>query len=438
MWERRTILVSQAGASVRDSRCSVELTFLLPPTIVRLCRRGISLSLRTGAAAAPNADTSSRETMHRTLRLAHAVLGLSVAAIVGCGSSGTAPNTTPTGGLWIANNAYATMPDLSTGQLGTSGTATPAETLATKISGQSGLALDASGNMWMSAWNSDSVLMYSISARNAGGGTAPTAVIVNTALFGAGNIAFDAHGNLWIPVCQGTGEGQTGPTVVEYTSSQLSAAGSQAPAVSIAMSNTAACPWSVAFDGSGNMWVGDDNLATVREFSASQLTASGTPTPVNSIIPDPSDAMRYPATLAFDASGNLWVANDGPNTLLQYTAAQLTTGGALVPHVILTMPATPDIADPWGLAIGSNGSLWVSDADNELVYAFNSNQITATGTPTPSTTLAVSLTGSFEPQALLFDPHATAVGVAANRIINHPVKPAGAIRSMNPHRHHQF
>ena len=68
--------------------------------------------------------------MSNSFRLVHVALALSMAAIVGCGSS-TSPNNSPVGGLWIGNWNYGTMPELSTGQLATSGTVTPAETLAT-------------------------------------------------------------------------------------------------------------------------------------------------------------------------------------------------------------------------------------------------------------------------------------------------------------------
>ena len=127
----------------------------------------------------------------------------------------------------------------------------------------------------------------------------------------------------------------------------------------------------------------------------------------------------------FDGSGNLWVANDGPNTVVEYTPAQQTAAGAQTPNVLLTLPTSPFEADPWGLAFDTHGSLWISDADNDVVYEFTSAQIAATGTPVPTVTLNPNVAGGLTPQALLFDPHATAVGTAAARVGNHPSRAGG-------------
>lgn len=362
--------------------------------------------------------------MHKSLRLGHGALALSLAAVVGCNSHTYAPHQAPEGGLWAANNAFDSVPEFSTNQLGTSGTATAAQTLVTKGGDcPAGLALDAAHNMWLSDCDSDSLVMYSVSARNAGGTTAPTAVIVSSALSGAEDIAVDSHGNLWVANCDGQ-------NILEYSAAQLSAAGTQSPAVTISNSALAHyCPFGIAFDGSGNAWIGDDDNGQVTEYTAAQLASSGDKAPATTI----SGGLVGASGLAFDASGNLWAANDGGVTVVEYTTAQLAVGGSPTPDVILTLPNHPG---PWGLAFDTQGSLWVSDQFNEVILGLSSAQLGTTAAVTPSVTLGSTLQ-EFLPQQLLLDPYATAKGVAASRVGRHPIAPAGAVRPLSKNHHHQ-
>jgi sugar lactone lactonase YvrE len=331
------------------------------------------------------------------------------------------------GGLWLANNSNGTVPELASSQLRHSGRTVPAETLATKVSGPAGLALDASGNMWESSWKSDSLLMYTPAARNAFGGAPPSKVIVSTALQrvrhvggpisllrpGGESLAFDAHGNLWVPNC-GTG------TILEFTLSQLAAGGTQTPAVTIG--GAGGCPFALAFDTAGNVWVSDAGGSHISEFSAAQLRASASPIPIDTI-----GALGNTSGLAFDAKGNLWVASSSNRSVFEFTPAQQAAGGAPIPTVTVTMPIGALL---YGAAFDRRGSLWVSDVNNGIVYALTSSQL-ATSSPTPAVADTVSWGGSFQPEQLLFDPYVTAAGVSAARM-GHPVAPlARAVQNAN-------
>jgi sugar lactone lactonase YvrE len=351
---------------------------------------------------------------------------LSVAVVVGCNPNHIAePPESPEGGLWVANNSYDTIPEFSTNQLGTSGTATPAQTLKTKGGDcPAGLALEAGGNMWLSDCDSDSLVMYSPAARNAGGTTAPTAVIVSSALESAGaeNISFDSHGNLWVTVCNDTG-------IVEFSAAQVSAAGTQTPAVSITSRALGHfCPFGLTFDGSGNAWVGDDDKGLVVEYSAAQLASSGDKTPVTTIT---SAGLIHASGVAFDGSGNLWVSNEG-GTVVAYTPTQLIAGGSQTPNVTLTLPNEPD---PFGLAFDTHGTLWVSDVNNEVMLGLSSAQLATSASVTPSVTLGSTL-AEFLPEQPLLDPYATAKGVAASRVGGHRVAPLGGVRPLRKNHHH--
>jgi sugar lactone lactonase YvrE len=350
--------------------------------------------------------------------------------------AGAAANVTVTyalehrvGGLWVANN-NGTLPELASNQLRHSGKPVPAETLATAVSGPGGLALDASGNMWVSNFSRDTLLMYTPAARNAGGATPPSRVLQSTVLKGSGagaaQLAFDANGNLWVPSC-------SGGILVEFTAAQLAAGGTQTPFVTITGGGIVKCPFSLAFDGHGNVWVADAQRSHIVEYSAAQLAAGGTPTPVDTIGAN-SGSLHGPTGLAFDASGNLWVSNIPPtNSVVEYTPAQLAAGGAPPPQVIITMPSG---AYPFGIAFDKRGTLWVSDNNHGVMYGLTSAQLTATGAPTPAIADTVSVMSGFFPEQPLFDPYATAVGVSTARVRS-PAAPLARVRHTNtsPRRH---
>jgi sugar lactone lactonase YvrE len=329
------------------------------------------------------------------------------------------------GGMWVANNNYETLPELAANQLRSSGATVPAETLFTALSGPAGLALDANGNMWESSYGagSDSLLMYTPAARNAGGAPNASLVLVSSAIGDGENLAFDSHGNLWVADCHGF--------IREFTPTQLAAGGTQTPAVSISGGTILKCPWSIAFDASGNAWVADDDGDHIVEYSASQLTTSGTPTPVDT-LGSTNKSLYSTDGLAFDAHGNLWVSNDDTNSVVEFTPAQLAAGGAPAPNVTIWLPSS---ADPFGVAFDNRGTLWVSDDDNGIMYGLSASQLVASGTPTPAVADSVVLKGGFEPEQPLFDPYATAVGIAAARV-RPPVGSLGFVRRENPNHHH--
>jgi hypothetical protein len=95
-------------------------------------------------------------------------------------------------------------------------------------------------------------------------------------------------------------------TVVEFTASQLGASGSPTPAVTLSTTGTgnfAFEPTGLAFDASGNLWVASGNGALVVQFAASQLVVSGAPTPTVTLS---GSSLVGPIWLAFDPpSANL-------------------------------------------------------------------------------------------------------------------------------------
>jgi len=86
--------------------------------------------------------------------------------------------------------------------------------------------------------------------------------------------------------------------------------------------------------------------------------------------------------LAFDSTGNLWVADYFNNRVLKYPPANLVTGGAATVELghpaglaaFITQAAgvtsTTSLNEPAGLAFDSAGNLWIVDANNSRVLMY--------------------------------------------------------------------
>jgi secreted PhoX family phosphatase len=143
-------------------------------------------------------------------------------------------------------------------------------------------------------------------------------------------------------------------------------------------------PNSIAFDSSGNLWVADGHrvLKYAAPFATHEAASLviGQNTFTNSSIATTSTGLNTPGGLAFDSSGNLWVSDKLNNRVLEYTtpfstfeAASLVIGqpnftsSATTP---VTQPTATSLNQPTGLAFDSSGNLWVADWSDGRVLQY--------------------------------------------------------------------
>lgn len=303
------------------------------------------------------------------------------------------------GGLWMANFEGGPITELSAAQLaaGTSGAATTA--IGVGGAPLSGIAFDANGNLWVTKFASDTILEFPAAKLGASGTPSPGVVLTGSAITEPAGLAFDGNGNLWVA------SAATG-TAAEFSANQLTSSGSPAPAVVI---STPVDPFGVAFDASGDLWV--VAAGGLVEFTPNQLNASGSPTPTITIGDDGSSSLNSPLGMAIDAAGNIWVANGNspPFSVVEYSTSQLTASGTPVPAVILS-PNGSSIDGPGGLAFDASGNLWVANIIGASpLVEFAGSQIVMTGTPAP--TITVTSSSLVGPWGLAFNPHASALPV---------------------------
>jgi sugar lactone lactonase YvrE len=220
--------------------------------------------------------------------------------------------------------------------------------------------------------------------------TTPVPALVNTSTaldFSAG-LAFDHSKNLWVTNALPSGS----QSITEFTFDQLKALGTT-PAPTPNLTVTCTCfgdQQADVFDKHGNLWVSDIEFNKIFEFTAAQITGSGVVPLTPNVTITSAGNLAEAWGLTIDKSGNLWVSNAGGN-VIEFTPAQLATGGAQVPNVIISNDGSGSIDGDDALAFDRNGNLWVANGGNSTVVKFSTSQLTATGSPTPVVTLSSTL-----------------------------------------------
>jgi sugar lactone lactonase YvrE len=311
-----------------------------------------------------------------------------------------------TGALWIANNQGShAFVDYTAVQLSTSGAPTPTLSSQSAASGANAnaMAFDAHGNLWVIANGSNQAVEYS-AGQLTSNTPAATITIDDANGVGVNGIAFDAQGNMWLAnyePCE----------IDELSASQLvSASGSvtRTPAMVLngcGASVTVTGPSALAFDANGNLWVADIDSSDVYMYAASVLTGTGAVTSEPTFQTRPGIAVQY---LAFDGGGNLWIS--GGNQVVRLSASQLASGGSgspanATPSTALTVTG----ASFEGLAFDDSGDLWAVDNANSAAVELSANQLASSGTVNPTTRIAATSGSLNAPWSLAFDPHPTSL-----------------------------
>lgn len=210
-------------------------------------------------------------------------------------------------------------------------------------------------------------------------------------------------GFLWIPVADNVVNGAVVGLSADQLASATAAGGTVTPARSLSF--TGGRGQQAVFDSSGNLYVVSSFFNSIRKYTPEQLAANTPPTPV--ILT--SAALTTARRAAFDAQGNLWVANG--TGLVAFTSQQLAAGGSqsfsreLASSIFSSLPGNP-LSGINGVAFDSAGNLWVSTfstaADNRLVR-FTPQQVAAGGSFAPADLLEVRSASFNSPGGLAFD-----------------------------------
>ena len=172
-------------------------------------------------------------------------------------------------------------------------------------------------------------------------------------------------------------------------------------------------PRGISFDHAGNLYIADLGNQRIRKISAGVITTvagSGTAGYNGDNIAATTASLNSPRSVAFDAANNMYIADTNNNRVREVSSGIITTvagtgaccfngdGGAAA-NALLNLP--------YSLAFDASGNMYIADAGNNRIRKI-SNGIIATAAGNGNYTWAgdggSALSGSFaSPQALAFD-----------------------------------
>ena len=170
-------------------------------------------------------------------------------------------------------------------------------------------------------------------------------------------------------------------------------------------------PSGLAVDSSGNLYIADTSNHVIRKVSGGNISTiagnNGTGAGYSGDGGAPTTAqLSNPTGMAFDSSGNLYIADTGNNVVrvvLAGTTPIITTAVGTVANTLLSGPI--------GVAVDASGALYVADTGNHRIVKYQYGKATTVaGTGVPG----YSGDGGPAAQAQLFYPKGIVLDAAGN------------------------
>jgi len=268
---------------------------------------------------------------------------------------------------------------------GTADAPTAGPATSSNLNWPNGVAVDSSGNVYIADKVNHVVEKVTPSGTLsvfAGTGTAgaPTAgPATSSKLNYPMGVAVDSSDNVYIADTQNMRVEKVTP---DGTLSIIAGSGSQdAPTAGPATSSALNQPYGVAVDSSGNVYIADYGTHRVEKVTPSGTLSvfagtgtGGAPT----AGPATSSNLYYPAAVAVDSSGNVYIADFSNRRVEKVTPSGTLSvfAGTGNRGVSTAGPATSsDMYGPYGVAVDSSGNVYIGDYRNNTVL-----RVTPSGT----------------------------------------------------------
>lgn len=314
---------------------------------------------------------------------------------------------------------------------------------AARLDSPYGLVTDAAGNLYIADYGNGRVRRIGpdgsiVTIAGGGARDAASSGVAATAvrLLGPRNLALDASGNLYVSDFRDHRIYRVSPAgAIEIVAGTGTSgfAGNGGPALYAQLSH----PAGLAFDRSGALYIADSGNRRIRRLSAGILTTLNVPV-----------TLELPTGLAFDAAGNLYIADRsrivkltpaGSASTLALAARDLALDAAgsifavagtpqlmrlsLTGAISVVAGATTEprfwgdggpatsarLDSPSGLALAADGSLYIADTGNARIRKVDRTGLISTVAGTGRSgltgdTLPALAARLFSPMALAFDP----------------------------------
>jgi uncharacterized protein (TIGR03437 family) len=266
---------------------------------------------------------------------------------------------------------------------GFSGDGGPA-TVAT-LNGPWGVALDASGNLYIADRNNHRIrkvsggLITTVAGTGVPGFSGDGGLAVNAKLDYPFGVALDAAGNLYISdqfnarireVSGGTIKTVAGNGFTDY-------GGDGGPATSAGLYN----PRGIALDTLGNLYITDEDHYRIRKVSGGIITTvagNGSDGFSGDGGPATSASLASPYAVAVDGAGSLYIADFDNLRIRKVSGGTISTvaGDGVVGFSGDGGPATGASLYPVGVAVDASGQIFIADFLNERVRKVSGGVIT--------------------------------------------------------------
>ena len=293
-----------------------------------------------------------------------------------------------------------------------------------------GVAADAAGNLYIADLvnnrirkvDAASQAITTIAGNGGSGFSGDNGPATQARLRSPSGVAVDAAGNIYIAdttnnrIRKVDAASQIITTVAGNGTAGFS--GDNGPATQATLRN----PNGVAVDGAGNLYIADFNNHRIRKVDASQTitTVAGNGTAGFSGDGGPATAasLNLPGTLAVDAAGNLYIADQANQRIRKVDAVSNTidtiAGSGGYDYAGDGGLATQaSFRSPFGVAVDGAGNLYIADLNNSRIRRVDADSQTIT-TAAGDGSLGFSGDHGPAPQAQLSSPYGVAVDAAGN------------------------
>ena len=269
------------------------------------------------------------------------------------------------------------------GYSGDTGQATNAQ-----LNSPRGVAVDSSGDVYIADYQNYVIrkvangVINTIAGNGAMGFVGDFNLATSAELSGPLGVAIDSSGNIYIADAPGPSDRirkVSFGVITTFAGSAAGFAGDGGPASNASLNYPAA----VAIDGAGNIYIADTANNRVRRISSAgiitTIAGNGTPGYNGDNITATSASLFSPQGVAVDSLGNVYIADTKNHRIRKVSGGVITTvaGVGVQGYSGDSGPGTTaQLTAPKGVAIDSTGNLYIADTGNNVVRRIAGGLIT--------------------------------------------------------------